>query len=280
MRRNGLIIGTAVVGLFSVILLAFYLYSSSRQEILSQFQGHQLGHAKHLADQIDHFFESRSQFLKALSSIIEYDDIAGRKADLQAYSKGMATLHIEIISLYDENGKVVYSTGTDAIGSNYAEEGFFISAKKEENKRKVLIFRRPTDQSHTPNPFLILLVAPLYQKSPSREHFVGALSLTVDLKEFLAEHLSFVEPQAKIHQVWIVDKHGTLLFQSEHPEMVLRNIYKKDQSCLECHVSFDYVERILSRRQGSIDYGDPFLIEGLWLSFVRCLKFDFLMNIF
>ena len=71
------------------------------------------------------------------------------------------------------------------------------------------------------------------------------------MKEFLADQLGSADPKMNLDQVWIMDKDGTLLFQPEHPEMVFRNIYQREGSCRSCHISFDYTEEILMKRQGT-----------------------------
>ena len=50
-----------------------------------------------------------------------------------------------------------------------------------------------------------------------------------------------------------MDKDGKLLFPSEHREMVQRNIYQRDESCQQCHTSFDYAEKILKEKQGTVE---------------------------
>ena len=57
-----------------------------------------------------------------------------------------------------------------------------------------------------------------------------------------------------LDQIWIVDKEGTLLFQPDHPEMVFRNIYQSEGNCQQCHASFHYVEEMLERKIGTLDY--------------------------
>jgi PAS domain S-box-containing protein len=84
--------------------------------------------------------------------------------------------------------------------------------------------------------------------------FTGVLSLTVDLKEFLVDQLGFSTPDMNLRQVWIMDKEGRLLFQSEHQGMILRNIFQRDESCNQCHFSFDYAERILKEGHGLVGY--------------------------
>ena len=51
-----------------------------------------------------------------------------------------------------------------------------------------------------------------------------------------------------------MDREGTLLFQSKHPEMGLRNIHQTGEGCHQCHFSFDYAERMLNQKQGTAEY--------------------------
>jgi len=51
-----------------------------------------------------------------------------------------------------------------------------------------------------------------------------------------------------------MDKGGTLIFHSLHPEMTLRNISQRDESCNRCHNSFDYVEKIVKEGRGFAEY--------------------------
>jgi len=57
-----------------------------------------------------------------------------------------------------------------------------------------------------------------------------------------------------LHQVWIMDTTGKLLFHSEHRDMVGRAIHQRDEKCQQCHTSFDHAEKILKARQGIADY--------------------------
>jgi HD-GYP domain-containing protein (c-di-GMP phosphodiesterase class II) len=57
-----------------------------------------------------------------------------------------------------------------------------------------------------------------------------------------------------MHELWIIERGGTLLVHSEHPEMVMRDVRKRDETCNECHTSFDYLEKILGKAEGTIEY--------------------------
>ena len=86
------------------------------------------------------------------------------------------------------------------------------------------------------------------------DKFVGVVIVSIDLQELLDNVLQSVNTNSKHINSWVMDKDGLLLFQSEHPEMTLRNIRKTDQTCSECHTSFEYTERILTAKQGIVDY--------------------------
>jgi len=51
-----------------------------------------------------------------------------------------------------------------------------------------------------------------------------------------------------------MDLDGTLLLQSDHPEMLRNSIAHRKPECAECHGSFDYVEQILERKTGTTEY--------------------------
>jgi PAS domain S-box-containing protein len=70
----------------------------------------------------------------------------------------------------------------------------------------------------------------------------------------LAEQSPSLNPATKMHKLWIIERGGTLLVHSGHPEMVMRDIRKRDKTCNECHFSFDYIETILGKAEGTIEY--------------------------
>ena len=157
------------------------------------------------------------------------------------------------IFLQDEFGSIINSTDRNMSGLIDGQSEFFAWAKKKENRGEVFV--SPLSKTQ---PLQFLLAMPLYQeaqrRSKPREKFVGVLSLIVDLKEFLSGQLSLQTPRRNLHQLWIIDKGGTLLFHSEHPGMILRNISQRDESCNQCHSSFDYAEKILKEGHGFAEY--------------------------
>ncbi len=250
-----MIIGVTVLIVLAIVLLTFHLHNASKMEVLYQFQDHQLVHAQHLAYQVKFFFHTRSQELQALSSLLsrEPGDFEKRKKAIEDYSKMME--YVKAVDVYNERGDITYATGGNTIKLDGKEGEFFSWAKGRENRGKVLGL--PLVQ---PNSVTFFLVAPVYRDSSDGTRtepdgkFDGVVTVAVDLKEFLVNQLHVLASGINVHQVWIMDKGGNLLFQSGYKEMAHRNVYRGVESCWQCHPSLDHVEKILKAREGTIEY--------------------------
>ena len=276
MKRNLVVIILTSVVLLLISSLALHLHQQSKKEVLSQFNEHQLDLARQVAREIESHFRAYSVCIHFLSSLtsLQYHDRKQIPTDIQRNLEHVREIHAQSISVYDEKGTIVFSTLPRAVGLNDERSNFLEEVKKKENKGKILVSslvrtdaggedeRDPSAKPETPalpHSQLILAIA-LYQEMVDARYpkpnqkFAGSLSLTIDLEELLAEHLPFVDPMMQLHQVWIMDREGTLLFQSKHPEMGLRNIYQREESCHQCHVSFDYAKRMLNEKEGTADY--------------------------
>ena len=272
MRRNWIIIGLTGLVLLAVVLLSLRLHHSSTKEALSQFQDHQFLHAQNIAQKIESMLLSQSRELKTLSLLIspqEVDPEQGR-VRIEILSKQLEKAYVKGICLYNESGKIIYST--TSLGRENLKDGennLLSWAKKIENRGRILALPLSPDGDQenlkpgmdlpSQNPLRFLLATPLYgQVARSRpsatDRFAGIIAFSIDLREFLVDEMGFVDPEMNLHQVWIMDQAGKLLFQSEHGEMVQRNIFTKDKSCSQCHTSFDYAEEILKKRQGTLEY--------------------------
>src|SRR4030042_4340769 len=97
-----------------------------------------------------------------------------------------------------------------------------------------------------------------YAKSMSLflgSHFQPAAEgMPDDIKRLLTDQSGLAIESLGSKRLWIMDRKGTLLFHPTHEQMVPRNIYQNNQSCIQCHKSFSHVEKILSGRQGTLDY--------------------------
>jgi PAS domain S-box-containing protein len=229
-------------------------------------------HAQNIAEQLESVFTGYSKGLQTLSSLISHhgDDMRQKKAAIRIFSEQLEKIRVEEISLHNETGGVVYSAGRGTMGPRNMGSDLIAWANQKENRGKVFASTllphkkapegKTAANDHELSPLRFLLATPVYQETsePNRHRkdarFAGLLAFTVNLTQFLEDRLGLVDSESNLHQVWIMDDDGTLLLQSEHREEMLKNHRQQDQSCSQCHLSFDYVERILRDREGTITY--------------------------
>jgi HD-GYP domain-containing protein (c-di-GMP phosphodiesterase class II) len=269
-RKNLVPIALATGALLAVLFLVYHLYLTSRDKVLSQFNEYQLLTTQQVARSIERYLLARSQDLELLAYVVSRQAFNRDKltATIQSNFHRLKMTHIQEISLLNEKGTIVYSTTAAAERVNHSRADFFTWARNPENKGAVRMWRQKVEGPHIPAtsgrpafPYIeIFLVTPLYRESAEGGHqqtggeFAGVLMFTVDLEQILAERSPLLTPTTKMHELWIIERGGTLLVHSEHPEMVMRDVRKRDETCNECHTSFDYLEKILGKAEGTIEY--------------------------
>jgi putative nucleotidyltransferase with HDIG domain len=262
MRKNLAIIILTSGALLAVLFFVFHLHQTSKEKVLSQFNENQLQIARQTTRQIESYLRTRSLDLRRLCSPVSRQN-PGREritADIQLNYERLKSVQINNISFLDEKGTVSYSTTAVAMGENHSEDNFFSWARDPVNKGSVWIGYEKADRRRIPTHIGIFLVTPLYRESvaggrqKSGGKFAGALMFKVDLEKMLADRSLLFTPLMKLHKLWIMDKDGTVLLQSEHPEMLMRNIREKDETCNQCHLSFDHVETMLGKAEGATEY--------------------------
>lgn len=270
MRKNLVIIILTAGALLAVFFLTFYIHQTNKGKILSQFNENQLQIARQTTRQIESYLRTRSRDLRRLSSPVsrQNSDRERITADIQLNYERLKAVQIKDISLLDEKGTVSYSTTAVAMGENHSEDNFFSWARDPVNNGSVWIGYEKADRRRRPvtagspasTHIGIFLVTPLYRESAAGGRqkpggkFAGALMFKVDLEGMLADRSLLFTPLMKLHKLWIMDKDGTVLLQSEHPEMLMRNIREKDETCHQCHLSFDHVETMLGKVEGATEY--------------------------
>ncbi len=271
MKFNLYIILSTLIVIGLIIYLALNIHQSAKEETIKQFLKHHLFAARYAAKEIELYLRDRSQGIIMFSS---YSSIQHRipqkmNKDILDFFEAVKGKYVKSLSVYNEQGKIIFSTNAKAIGLNYGDCDFFQWAKKKENKGKVFIsslIRSSKDLKEKPPYMRFLIATPIYEEIPDEKNsilkskFVGVLTETVDLKELIGSLLSFISYGSESHQAWVIDNKGELLFSTEHQEMILKNIYASESRCKQCHLSFDYVKNILQKQEGNVEYqvkGEP-----------------------
>ncbi|MDP3148773.1 MAG: PAS domain S-box protein [Ignavibacteria bacterium] len=253
-------------------LLLLGLHNSTKQEVIQRFQSRQLATAHQLSKDIETYLRDESRAVASLSTL---PVIKNKKTDLAGntvhkYFESLKIDHIKSISIYDEKGTIIYSTLKDVVSLDQSDTKFFEWAAQRKNKGKQFITAEvPLTfiKSSKDSTFQVMIVAPIYGEfnptvpssinPPRREFsdkFNGIVAITVNLDEILTSFFLTDTTNIRKENAWLLDKDGTVLYQNEHPEMILFNVHQRDESCNECHESFEYIEKINAKSSGSTEY--------------------------
>jgi hypothetical protein len=242
-----------LVGLLTgVVLLTAFIHRMNREKVFSQFQERQLLQAQNIAGEIEEFFRDHSMILQTILSSCRYEGVKRLRRDIGLYTGMMKARQVKEVSFFDEFGKPIYSTGSrPGLPTGWYDE-VSAAARKTGNQGEIFVFPLALDQ--------VVIAFPIYQERPahkngpgqSRKKYVGVFSITTDLKKFLLR-----EPEAAgspSPPAWIMNQDGTLLYHYQRPEMVSRNLSRKDVTCNHCHVRNGYIEKILKEKEGKMEY--------------------------
>jgi PAS domain S-box-containing protein len=263
--RHRLLVAATLVLLSMAVALVINLDSSGREEVLNQFTTLQKLLVRQEAHEVVSYLQECSKDLQSLTGLasIPSRDAAQWSANLEEYYQTGEHVRPSLIQVIDETGAVVYSSRPLERVVNYAGRDFFEWSKAKANDGAIFVSswaRLEKEQADPAFSSQFLLAAPLYRPdagppSPSAgSRWSGVLLLTVDLESILTEHLTVLGLKPQAHRVWIMDQDGTILLQSEHPEMARENVHRIKPECVRCHVSFDYAKQMLARSPGITEY--------------------------
>jgi PAS domain S-box-containing protein len=254
------ILGLMAAGLLAVVFTGYDFQRASALEISDQWGRLQLAQAEEVTQSIKEYVRGNSRGMMVLSSVISrhYGDLALMGADVRAYFGTLEEPNVRAISVYDRAGTIIYSDSAGAVGRNDAKRDFFAWARQPVNNGRLFVspVRRTPAEEKNPPEFGAVLVTPLYDGTAQAERFLGCLSLTVDLRSLLGLQGGHLDATKAAGRRWVISEDGSLLFHSEHPEMVGHSIRNRSQACGQCHSpTADAAEVILARKRGTMEYG-------------------------
>ncbi len=276
--KSKLIIALTVFILMVTISLLIGLHNSAKMEVVRKFQSQQLFTARQLSRELELCLRDECRTVETLSSL---PVLKNKKTDsaaeaIQKYFEYLKKNQVKSISIYDEKGTIIYSTLKEAISIKLDDSKFFTWSVQRENKGKQLITSEVPaafSKSNMNSAFQVMIVAPIYSGltpeasslknlpyKESSDQFVGIISAVVSLDGILTSFFQQDSSHFSKENAWLIDKDGTVLYQAEHPEMIMFNMHQQNKSCFECHDSFKYVETIQTNNTGSTEYqlkGNP-----------------------
>lgn len=255
--KSKLIIIVPIILLIITIFFLISQHNKSKQKVVQLFQAEQLTDSRQLSREIKSYLKNRTQEVNSLTSLysIQNHKMKDMPIDVQAFFASEKNNHVKSVSIFDETGKIIYSTDNEGIGRNFKEFDFFKWVSKNENKSNAyistLLKNNGISKESTPG-FHIYLAVPVYQNGKNK--FLGIVALKINIHEVISELLPIVCPDSSNVHAFILSKNGELLFHNTHPKMLLKNIHKQDKNCFSCHNNFNYIDTILSSQQGNVNF--------------------------
>ncbi|MCX6148907.1 MAG: PAS domain S-box protein [Ignavibacteriales bacterium] len=261
MKSKIIIIVTTLI-LIVIGFLLFELSNASKKEVFEKFCFERNVATRQLTNAVETYLKDQAQTVDLLTSFssLQNSDMQQMAIDISKFYDHVKTENVKSISIYNEKGTIIFSTIKEYVGQNYAVSDFFQWALKKENKGKQLFYsliQKPDNQKENNVNFRFLIVAPIYKevKQPTLMYkYVGVVATTIDLEETISAFRPNVRPNSIREHVMVLDQNETILFHSEHPEMVMNNIRHQDETCMQCHISFKHVETIVTQKDGTTEY--------------------------
>lgn len=93
----------------------------------------------------------------------------------------------------------------------------------------------------------VCLISPIYS---FQNEFLGAILGSLDVKESVTVALEPIITDAKDY-AWILNETGYLLYHPIQEEMLLKNVFENQATCLECHTKFSIEKQMLKTSSGA-----------------------------
>ena len=259
-KRTNIILSASIVFiLLSTAGVMFYLHERIEKKIINARGATQILTAKQIAISLEDYFRARGQGLKVLSS---FESIKRRirkqmEENVNSFYRFLKQGYVSSISVFDENGRIIYSTLSEAIGKDYRNSKFWEKLIRSARDSLIPVISFDTSGGVLYKKPLSLIILPVYDGNK----FLGAVAYAIEIDSLLNSFIKVVDPELKLYDIWIITQDEVLVFHSAHPEMILRRAQLTDESCLNCHIPqgknlgpFSYIDSIIAKESGIIRY--------------------------
>lgn len=253
----GLILASLLVLSF-IIILGQIFHQTLQSEMAEQFNKQQLLLARQVAINVESFID---HVYKNISVISRMPDVAQRSLDPRVRSV-VESVHFHLesdilvtIRIVNRNGVILYdSAAPDREGSSLADSDYFRRAQDlRRHERIITELRDPEDSRETSKQ--IIIATPVYQAASSgtAPSFNGVVLAVLSMDGITQKYLAPIKSGTRGY-AWMMDSSGTLLYHPTMPQMVGKNLYNADQSCFQCHRSFDTEKKMIEGREETFGY--------------------------
>jgi PAS domain S-box-containing protein len=239
-----------IIIIASAIILSYNIFLESKKQINEEFNEHQLYIAKDIRNDFRSNLNSianSTDYLFITKGEIDYKETLDR----DGIFKSLFETVIESISFYDKQGRLIYSNG-----KNIRELDNELIRKIQDGKFSYII--NDDDKINTNdngiNNFTIIVPlrkTGLIDKSGKKSEIIA---FEVNAVNFFKNRVNNGRLNKDNFGLWVIDREGNVLFQSDHPGMEYNNIHDITDKCLSCHIENSYLQKIQKEETGNLKY--------------------------
>ncbi len=254
MKKNRLMLVISGVLFLSVIFFIYSIYKSSEKQIFTEFNNHQ----QYLANDISNNFTNKINvivnFAKYIYKTEDINDFKELTRDDEIFRKSFQPF-IESIAYYSEQGNLIKSSLKYDNPSKLDPEilkkclkqglSYFIEDDQKVNNKTGSI-----------SSFTIYVHVHMKPSRAANQKKTSSIFVAykIDADNFFT--LNRVERHLKdnIYSLWVIDIEGNVLYQSDHPNMEMRNVKDITGNCMNCHSDNSYLKTIQAENDGTVQY--------------------------
>ena len=253
-REKGILTPVTVVLAFLVILtfiiiLGQFFHQSLQDEMADQFNKQQLLLAQQVAINIEAFLNHVYKDINVISrlpEILRIDESRQARTVVESIHFHLESDILASIRVLSREGTVLYDSASPKLeGTSVASTGYFRKASALKRNERLVTDLLPVPGSRTEAKQFIIAV-PIYQAASAGQplRFNGVVLAILSLDGITQKYLALVKSGTRGY-AWMMDTNGTLLYHPTMPQMVGKNLFHTDQSCFQCHRSFDAEKKMI-----------------------------------
>ena len=248
----------SVFVLSCIIILGQIFHQTLQNEMAEQFNKQQLLLARQVAVNVDGFLD---HVYKDISVISRLPDVSRGSLGSRAHSV-IENIHFHLesdilitIRILNTGGIILYdSAAPGREGGSLAQTDYFRAARGLRRYERIITELRDPEEGHGQSKEIII-ATPVYRPrtGDSLPVFGGAVVAVLSLDGITQKYLAPIKSGTRGY-AWMMNSTGDLLYHPTQPQMVGKNLYHSDQSCFQCHRSFDMEKKMIEGREETFGY--------------------------
>ncbi len=253
-----------LVVLSLIIILGQFFHQTLQEEMAGQFNQQQLLLAREVAMNIESFVDHVFKNIRVISQLpdVERIDLTPRcRSVVESINFSLQNEALITIRVLDKKGILLYdSSFPGREGVDFSSTDYFnklrLLPKNEKLVTDLLEIHEPPSETKE-----FIVATPIYRYSAIHQvsEFRGVVLAVLSMSGITQKFISPIKSGERGY-AWMMDSDGTLLYHPKQPQMVGKNLYVtdtvcgSDQTCLQCHRSFDAEKKMIEGKSETVSY--------------------------